>query len=144
MAASVVIDTNVIIAGLRSARGASFLLLDRIGTGAFTVNVSVPLVLEYEASARKQAREIGLTHAEIDHVLDYICSASKHREIYFLWRPFLRDPKNDLVLELAVEAEADFIITHNLRDFAGVQEFGVEAIDPKRFLVRHNLLGVRK
>ena len=110
MPPSVVIDTNVIIAGLRSARGASFLLLERIGTGAFTVNVSVPLVLEYEATARRQAREIGLTHAEIDHVLDYICGASKHREIYYLWRPFLRDPKDDLVLELAVEAEADFIM----------------------------------
>lgn len=144
MNVSVVIDTNVIIAGLRSGRGASIQILERIGTDAFTVNVSVPLVLEYEATAKKQARELGLTYGEIDEVLDYICRVSKHREIYYLWRPFLRDPKDDLVLELAVEAEADFIITHNLRDFAGVKQFGIEAVDPKQFLVRHNLLRARK
>lgn len=144
MAPSVVIDTNVVIAGLRSGRGASILVLERIGTDAFTVNVSVPLVLEYEATAKKQARELGLTYGEIDEVLDYICRVSKHREIYYLWRPFLRDPKDDLVLELAFEAEADFIITHNLRDFAGVKQFGIEAIDPKQFLERHNLLRARK
>lgn len=144
MLPSVVIDTNVLIAGLRSGRGASILVLERIGSDAFTTNVSVPLLLEYEATARAQARELGLTYGEIDDLLDYICSESKHRDIYYLWRPFLRDPKDDLVLELAVEAEADFIITHNLRDFAGVEQFGIEAVNPKDFLQRHNLLGARK
>lgn len=88
-------------------------------------------------------RALGLTHAEIDEVVDYICSVSNHREIYYLWRPFLRDPKDDLVLELAVESEADYIVTHNLKDFAEVGHFGLEAITPKEFLERHNLLRTR-
>lgn len=140
---SIVIDTNVVIAGLRSGRGASFKLLELLGRKAFSVNVSVPLVLEYEATAKEQARALGLTHAEIDEVVDYICSVSNHREIYYLWRPFLRDPKDDLVLELAVESEADYIVTHNLKDFAEVGRFGLEAITPREFLERHNLLGTR-
>lgn len=141
---AIVIDTNVVIAGFRSPRGASFRVLELIGSDAFAVNVSVPLVLEYEATAKKQARTLGLTHAEIDIVLDYICSESNHREIYYLWRPFLRDPKDDLVLELAVESEADFIVTHNLRDFSGVGRFGVEAVAPRDFLGRHNFFRTRK
>lgn len=140
---SIVIDTNVVIAGLGSGRGASFKLLELLGRKAFSVNVSVPLVLEYEATAKEQARGLGLTHAEIDGVVDYICSVSNHREIYYLWRPFLRDPKDDLVLELAVESEADYIVTHNLKDFAEVGRFGLEAITPAEFLERHNLLGTR-
>lgn len=144
MVPSVVIDTNVLIAGLRSAQGASFRLLELLGGKAFSVNVSVPLVLEYEATAKEQARTLGLTHGEIDEVLDYVCRVANHREIYYLWRPFLRDPKDDLVLELAVESEADYIVTYNLKDFADVGRFDLEAITAKDFLERHNLLRSRK
>ena len=55
-------------------------------------------------------------------------------EIFFLWRPFLKDPKDDMVLELAVEAEVEYIVTHNLKDFNGVEHFGIKAITPKEFL----------
>ena len=55
-------------------------------------------------------------------------------KIFFLWRPFLRDPDDDLVLELAVEAGCAYIVTHNLRDFEGVERFGLRAVTPKRFL----------
>lgn len=144
MVPSVVIDTNVLIAGLRSGHGASFRLLELLGGKEFFVNVSVPLVLEYEAAAKEQARTLGLTHAEIDEVLDYVCSVAGHREIYYLWRPFLRDPRDDLVLELAVESEADYIVTYNLKDFADVARFGLEAITAKDFLERYNLLRSRK
>lgn len=85
-----------------------------------------------------------MTHAEIDDVLDYICSVSSHREIYYLWRPFLRDPEDDLVLELAVESEADYIVTYNLKDFVDVDRFAIEAITPKEFLERYSLLRTRK
>lgn len=137
MAVSIVLDTNVLIAGLRSSRGASHAVLERIGSGSFELSVSVPLVLEYEAVAKANARTIGLTHAEIDDVIDYICSVSQHRQIYYMWRPFLRDPKDDMVLELAVESEADFIITHNLRDFQNIEQFGIEALSPGSFLSRY-------
>ena len=93
-----------------------------------------PLVLEYESTAKRQSRSIGLLHSDIDDILDYLCMVSEHRRIFFLWRPFLKDPKDDMVLELAVEAEVEYIVTHNLKDFHGVEHFGIKAITPKEFL----------
>jgi putative PIN family toxin of toxin-antitoxin system len=133
---SVVLDTNVLIAGLRSRRGASFRILSLIGTGQFDLNVSVPLIFEYEDVAKRQASELGLTASDIDDLLDYICGVAEHRQIYFLWRPFLRDPKDDMVLELAVEAACDCIVTHNLSDFTGVEQFGIRVLTPAQFLKR--------
>lgn len=140
MASAIVLDTNVLIAGLRSARRASYALLQLLGSGRFDLSVSVPLVLEYEAIAKEHSRAIGLSHAEIDDVIDYLCNVAEHREIYYLWRPFLRDPKDDMVLELAVESGADYIVTHNLRDFQGIEKFGIEAVSPGIFLKRHKLI----
>ncbi|MDO8501586.1 MAG: putative toxin-antitoxin system toxin component, PIN family [Gemmatimonadaceae bacterium] len=130
---SVVLDTSVLIAGLRSATGASFAVLEGIGRN-FELNISVPLVLEYEAVTKRQAREIGLTFKDIDDFLDYVCSVAHHRLIYYLWRPVLRDPNDDLVLELAVESNADYLVTHNIRDFAGSEQFGVCIVSPREFL----------
>ena len=76
---------------------------------------------------------LGLTHQEIDHVLDYLCAVAKRRQIFFLWRAVLRDPKDDFVLELAVEGGCEFIITYNQRDFSGIERFGLRTIDPPRF-----------
>lgn len=59
---------------------------------------------------------------------------AEHRDIYYLWRPFLRDPMDDMVLEAAVESEPDFMVTHNVRDFKGVEQFGLEAITPRELL----------
>ena len=130
----IVLDTNVLISALRSRNGASFRLL-RIGRQErFKLFVSVPLVLEYECTAKRQSRSLGLLHSDIDDILDYLCQVSEHREIFFLWRPFLKDPKDDMVLELAVESEVDFIVTHNLRDFVGIDQFGISAITPHEFL----------
>lgn len=130
---SVVIDTSVLIAGLRSASGASFAVLEGIGT-KFELNVSVPLILEYEAVAKRLARELGLTFEDIGDVLDYLCSVAHHRLIYYLWRPLLRDPNDDLVLELAVESNADYLVTHNIRDFTGSEKVGVRVVTPRDFL----------
>ena len=136
MRPSIVLDTNVLIAGLRSRNGASFQLLSLVGESAFELNVSVPLVLEYEEVAKRESRALGLTHAEVDDVLDYLCAVATHREIYFLWRPVLRDAADDMVLEVAVEAGCDVVVTHNVRDFAGAERFGVRALTPGEFLKR--------
>jgi predicted nucleic acid-binding protein len=90
-----------------------------IGRGAVEVNISVPLIVEYEDAAKRMAREVGLAHADIDDILDYICAVAHRRRIHFLWRPFLKDSQDDHVLELAVESESDCIVTHNVRDFVG-------------------------
>ena len=130
----VVLDTNVLIAGLRSRRGASFALFGLLAEGAFEISVSVPLALEYEAVARRHARELGLTHGDVDIVVDFVCRQAHHRTIFYLWRPFLRDPSDDMVLEVAVEAQCECIVTFNTRDFAGVEQFGLRTLTPGEFL----------
>ena len=131
----IVLDTNVVVTALRSRHGASFRLLSLVGRSpAFAINLSVPLILEYEDVAKRQSPALGLTFEDIDDILDYLCSVARLREIFFLWRPFLRDPKDDMVLELAVEAGCEVIVTYNQRDFAGCERFGVRPVTPKQFL----------
>ena len=72
----------------------------------------------------------------VDDILDYMCAVAHQRKVFYLWRPFLRDPKNDMVLELAVAARCDFIITYNKKDFHGIRQFGIEALSSKEFLER--------
>lgn len=130
----IVIDTNVVIAALRSRRGASFRLLSLVGSGAFEINVSVPLVLEYEEVLHRQLSALTLAADDVDDLLDYLCAVANRHQIHFLWRPFLRDPKDDMVLELAVTAGCDYIVTYNHRDFQGAETFGVEVIEPVKLL----------
>src|SRR3990172_8979289 len=134
MVRKIVIDTNVFISALRSRRGASYRLFMLLDRGDFEINMSVPLVVEYEDEAKRIAREIGLAYGDINDILDYICSVARKRVIHFLWRPFLKDPQDVHVLELAVEAGCDFIVTHNVRDFSGSQQFWVRVVTPREFL----------
>lgn len=127
-------DTNVLVSALRSSLGASYRLLQRVGTEAFELVVSAPLILEYEDVLKRRDSGVLLEGADIDAILDYLCSASRHAEIFYLWRPFLPDPKDDLVLEAAVAGECDMIVTFNLRDFHDIGQFGVRAVRPQDFL----------
>jgi putative PIN family toxin of toxin-antitoxin system len=131
----VVLDTNVVFSALLSNQGASHKLLSLVGiSDQFQINVSVPLVLEYEDVLKRESDNLGLTHEEIDDVLDYLCSVAQRRQIFFLWRTFLRDPKDEFVLELAVEGGCDLIITYNQHDFFGIERFGLRTMTPRDFL----------
>lgn len=130
----VVIDTNVLVAGLRSRRGASFRVLSRVGTGAFDIAVSVPLVLEYEAVSMRHQPATQLTEEDIRDVIDYLCSVAKPQPIFFLWRPMLRDPKDDMVVELAFAAGCDAVVTHNVRDFGEAGTLGLKILRPQALL----------
>lgn len=130
----IVLDTNVLVAGLRSRRGASHQVLQRVGTGRFVHVVSVPLVFEYEDVLRRRNSGLRLSAGEVDAVLDYLCATGEHQPIHFLWRPLLPDPRDDLVLEVAVNGQCDKIITFNSRDFAGSDRFGIRPILPRVFL----------
>jgi len=130
----IVIDTNVFIAALRSEHGASYRLLTLIDSGLFAANISVPLILEYEEVAKRMVGQIGLTPDDIDDVLDYICSVAKWRTVFYLWRPLLGDPQDDMILELAVVANCSYIVTYNQRDFQGAERFGIRVATPKAFL----------
>jgi len=130
----IVLDTNVLIAALRSNRGASHKLLLLIDSGLFDVCVSVPLVLEYEAVAKRKIKDTALTEEDVEVILDYICAVSQSKKIHYLWRPNLPDPDDDMVLELAVTASCTHIVTFNGYDFIEAEEFGVKIITPKEFL----------
>ena len=130
----IVIDTKVVLSALRSANGASFKLLSIIGSGLFNFALSVPLFIEYESIAKRNKDILGLDDSVIDDILDYLAEVGDKREIYFLWRPFLRDPKDDLVLEVAVESESDFIISYNKKDFKSIDKFGLKVLTPQELL----------
>lgn len=132
---NVVIDTNVLVSALRSRDGASFLLISLLGENEqFDIYISVALVLEYEDAAKRLLGRRDLTEDAIDDVIDYLCQIGHEQQVFFLWRPFLKDPRDDMVLELAVAAGCNFIITHNKQDFKNIEEFGLQAISPVEFL----------
>jgi len=134
VAVRVVLDTNVIVAALRSRRGASFRLVSEIDSGHFEVCVSVPLVLEYEAALVRQGRALGLTRSDIGDFLDYFCAVARRQDIFFLWRPRLRDPGDDMVLEAAVAGGCSHAVTFDQRDFEPGEHLGVRAVTPRDLL----------
>ena len=130
----VVLDTNVIVAGLRSKRGSAFRLLTLVGTGVFDIHLSVPLVLEYREVLSRQLPNLYLTALDVEEFIEFHCSVATRHQIYFLWRPYLPDPKDDMVLELAVKAGCDSVIIYNARDFNGIEQFGIKILTPAEFL----------
>jgi len=134
MRPQIILDTNVLFAGLYSRTGAAFLVLDRIGKGLIDIHLSVPIVVEYEDVLKRDALRIGMTSADIDSAINSICAMGKHHRIYYLWRPTLADPKDDMLLELAVTSQCPFIVTHNHRHFKDAKAFGIEAVSPLQFL----------
>ncbi|MGR3178401.1 MAG: putative toxin-antitoxin system toxin component, PIN family [Candidatus Anammoxibacter sp.] len=135
-----VVDTNVFVSALKNDTGASFYLLSLFGKNKFETNVSVPLIMEYKAVSYRFLDQINLTVLDLNNLLDYICSVSNKHEINYLWRPFLRDPKDDFVLELAVKARSQYIVTFNKKDFLNISKFGITALTPWEFLKERGLL----
>ena len=133
----IVLDTNVLVAGLRSRQGVSFQLLSRLASGQFELHLTVPLAMEYEDVLHRPGLW-SLPVAAIDAVLDMVCAVASKQDVHFLWRPQLRDPRDELVLEAAVNASADFLITHNVRDFAASRRFAVQVVTPGQFLRQLN------
>ncbi|MEO1076248.1 MAG: putative toxin-antitoxin system toxin component, PIN family [Bacteroidota bacterium] len=129
----IVLDTNVLVAGLRSRRGAANRLLRLVGRSSFEIALSVPLVLEYE-DVLLRPDMVPFSTMEVRAFIDVLCQEGNPQRVYFLWRPYLPDPKDDMVLELAVAASCDAIVTYNLRDFRGVDRFGIRAVRPEAFL----------
>lgn len=129
-----VLDTNIIYSGLRSRNGASFKVLERLSSTKFQPCVSVPLILEYQQTLVGKQSDLALSVSEIESVLDYLCLVGHKQKVFYLWRPILRDPRDDMVLELAVAAESEYIVTYNARDFEGAERFDVSIVAPFDFL----------
>ena len=134
-----VLDTNVVVAGLRSPAGASAALLDHALNRIFTPLVSVALALEYEAicTGPKQRVASGLDEPEIRRFISALCAVAKPVAAPFLWRPQLDDPADEMVLETAINGQADGLVTFNRRDFGRVPaRFGIALMSPREALRR--------
>jgi len=130
----VVLDTNILVAAARSRQGASHALLSRLPAPSFQPVISVRLFVEYHDLLLRPENLLARTPAQAEGFLDFLLSASHLQEIFFLWRPALPDPDDDLMLELAVAAGCRYIVTRNLRDFRGTEQWGIAAVTPAAFL----------
>jgi putative PIN family toxin of toxin-antitoxin system len=130
----IIIDTNVILTGLKSQYGASYKLLQLVGQELFDIHTSVSLILEYEDVLLRENNKLNLTEEAIRDIINYHCSVSIKHKIFYLWRPYLPDPKDDYILELAVAGNVDYIVTYNKKDFPNIENFGIKTITPKEFL----------
>ena len=133
------LDTDVVIAAMRSPSGASAAILVAAMEGAVTLVVNVPLALEYEATCGRAEHRLaaGLAEWEVQVFLDGLVALAEPVDSHFLWRPRLRDPDDEMVLEAAVNGRADAIVTFNARDFGDVpSKFGVMLLKPAVALKR--------
>lgn len=131
------LDTSVVVAALRSRRGASNRLLELIGLGRLRPLVSTALFLEYEDVLQRPEQRLvtGMTLDDVDRFLAAFASAAEGVEVTFRWRPQLKDPSDELVLEAAVNGRAEALVTHNIDDFreAG-RSFGLRVVRPGELL----------
>ena len=131
----VVFDTSVLVAATRSRHGASFVLVNSIPATGFQLCLSVGLYVEWQSVlTRDENRAPNRTAEDALRFLRYLASEAHLQEIHFLWRPFLPDPDDDMILELAFAAGCHYIVTHNVKDFHGSEELGITAITPRDFL----------
>ena len=131
----VVFDTSVLVAAARSRRGASHALVSSIPSPDFQLCLSVSLYTEWqEVLTRAENLAPGRAAEDTQRYLRYLASQSHLQEIHFLWRPFLRDADDEMVLELAFAAGCRHIVTHNVTDFDGSGELGITALSPRQFL----------
>jgi putative PIN family toxin of toxin-antitoxin system len=135
----IVMDTSVFVAGLRSRNGASNAVLGLIADRRITPLATLTLFLEYEAVLKRpeQRAALGYSLDDVDRILAALASAIEPVELHFRWRPQLRDPAGDMVLEVAVNGRAEAVVTHNIADFATMAEgFGIPALLPAELLRR--------
>ncbi len=129
------IDTNVFVSALQSSLGASYRLLRLAGQNKFEFCVSVPLILEYEEIGKRFLSNTLLTEEDLSAIIDYLCKVGRPTQVHFLWRPFLNDSNEDMVLEVSVAGGCDTIVTFNVKDFKKIEKtFGIKILTPKQFL----------
>lgn len=134
-----VLDTDVVVAAMRSPQGASAAILRAARRGRATLLVSVALAMEYEAVCNEAEHGVaaGLSDREVDVFVTAVLALAEPVEIHFLWRPQLRDPGDEMVLETAINGRADSLVTFNVRDYGNVPtKFGIEILLPREAIRR--------
>jgi putative PIN family toxin of toxin-antitoxin system len=129
-----VIDTNVLIAALRSSSGASHQILIAADRGDFQMALSVPLLAEYDDVSSRPETGISIPASAVDAIIRRLAQVAHHQQIYFLWRPILPDPKDDMVLEVAIASGATHIVTFNHKDLRMASQFGITVLPPSEFI----------
>lgn len=135
----IVLDTSVIVAGLRSRLGASHRILQLVAEVHLVPLVTTALFLEYEEVLKRAEQRLatGMDEQDIAGFMAAFASAAEPVEVHFLWRPQLADPDDEIVLEAAVNGRSKAIVTHNVRDFQpAAGDFGIEVVTPGTFLRR--------
>ena len=132
----IVLDTSVLVAASRSRNGASYQIVSMLPTPRFEIALTIAVYTEWQAVlTRPEHLPHGLTVESALGFLRYLASVAHLQDVHFLWRPFLRDPDDDMVLECAVASGSQFIVTHNIKDFLRAEELSVQAIKPADFLL---------
>ena len=131
----IVLDTSVLVSAARSRQGASFALVRSLPHAQVQIALSVALYTEWQAVlTRPEHIPPGLCAEDVLNYLRYLASIAHLQDVHYLWRPFLHDPDDDMVLECAVASGCRYLVTHNLRDFARITQLGVEPIAPAAML----------
>ncbi len=138
----IVIDTSVLVAAARSRNGASFKLVSMLPMPEIEIALTIAVYTEWQAvMTRPENLPPGATADDALAFLRYLASIAHLQDVYFLWRPFSRDPDDDMIVECAVASGCDYIVTHNVKDFRRVAELNVQVATPAEIL---NLLRSKK
>jgi putative PIN family toxin of toxin-antitoxin system len=129
-----VMDTNVIVAALRSRNGASFEIFRRLRIGQWTIVVSNHLLFEYEEVLKRESAVLKLSLEDIDELLNAICARAQEQLLSPTWHPILSDSDDEPLVQLAVESESLRIVTHNTRHLQPALRFSVEVLNPREML----------
>ena len=128
------LDTNILLAALWSQTGASHQILRELLAGKWIAAIENHLVTEYDEVLKRQANDLAMSLSEIDAVLDGLCAIAERWKLSPGWIPVLRDPDDEPILQLAVEARIPYIVSRNIRDFEGAECYGITIIQPADFL----------
>jgi putative PIN family toxin of toxin-antitoxin system len=136
-----VIDTNILVAATRNRHGPSFALMQSVRDGSVVMSCSPALFLEYEDVLKRPAQldASGLLTTDVDAILNELASLIAPVSTHYQWRPQLRDPSDEMVLEAAANAQADALVTYNLRDFLPAKLFGLPVLNPEQVFQQFKL-----
>ena len=130
-----VLDTSVLVAAARSRNGASFKIVSMLPSPEIEIALTVAVYTEWQAvMTRPENLPPGATPDDALAFLRYLASIAHLQDVHFLWRPFSRDPDDDMIVECAVASGCEYIVTHNVKDFRRVEELKVQAITPAELL----------
>jgi predicted nucleic acid-binding protein len=129
-----VMDTNVVVAGLRSPSGASHELLARLRAGGWALVLSNTVLGEYHEILHREAEFLALTPQEADSFIDALCELAQRFSPATPWQPTANDPDDEAIIQLAREAGVVYLVTHNVRDVSRAAQFGIRVVRPAEFL----------